>query len=80
MPKLSLFISLIGAFCSSALALAFPPLIQIIYEGTAKRWLLAKNCLILAVALLGFATGTYESLSRLVQELFGGGDGDPSQP
>lgn len=65
MPNLRLFISLIGSFCSTALALAFPPIIQIIYEGTDNWWLLAKNACILLVALLGFLTGTFESMRSL---------------
>uniref|UniRef100_A0A182JIZ1 Amino acid transporter transmembrane domain-containing protein n=1 Tax=Anopheles atroparvus TaxID=41427 RepID=A0A182JIZ1_ANOAO len=73
-PKLSLFISLIGAFCSSALALMFPPVIELIVaysapERTPSRWLLLKNAGILLLAGLGFATGTYESVSKIIQEL-----------
>ncbi|KFB42520.1 AGAP000540-PA-like protein [Anopheles sinensis] len=73
-PKLSLFISLIGAFCSSALALMFPPVIELIVaystpECKPSRWMLLKNALILLLAVLGFATGTYESVSKIVAEL-----------
>lgn len=68
-PKLSLFISLIGSFCSSALALGFPPLIQTISQGTGSWLWMTKNCVIFLLALLGFVTGTYESMSNLVREL-----------
>lgn len=70
-PKLSLFISLIGSFCSSALALVFPPLIQMISQGTGGWYICTKNVLILCLALLGFLTGTYESLSSIVREFVG---------
>lgn len=70
-PKLGLFISLIGSFCSTALALVFPPLIQIISQGTGTWYVLTKNCVILLVAIVGFSTGTYESLSAIIREFFG---------
>ncbi|XP_050101092.1 proton-coupled amino acid transporter-like protein CG1139 [Anopheles aquasalis] len=71
-PSLGLFISLIGAFCSSALALMFPPIIELIvsYSNPGERpsgWLLAKNVCILLLAVLGFATGTYESVSKIIE-------------
>ncbi|XP_058467632.1 proton-coupled amino acid transporter-like protein CG1139 [Malaya genurostris] len=73
-PKLSLFISLIGALCSTALALIFPPIIELIVaysdgERNPSVFLLAKNIFILLLALLGFFTGSYESLTKIIQEL-----------
>lgn len=72
MPKLNLFISLIGALCATALALVFPPVIQLISAwGTSEgpgAFLLAKNSVILLIAAIGFSTGTYESISALVTE------------
>lgn len=70
-PNLSLFISLIGSFCSTALALAFPPIIQIMSEGPGNWFILSKNCIMLAVAFLGFSTGTYISLASIISEYFG---------
>ncbi|XP_061507479.1 proton-coupled amino acid transporter-like protein CG1139 [Anopheles gambiae] len=70
-PNLGAFISLIGAFCSSSLALMFPPLIELIVawtNGTLGVWLVAKNVVILLLAFLGFATGTYESVSALAKD------------
>ncbi|XP_058063458.1 proton-coupled amino acid transporter-like protein pathetic [Anopheles bellator] len=74
-PKLSLFISLIGAFCSSALALIIPPVIELIVEFSevnsrphTRTLLLVKNGCILLIALVGFGTGTYQSLSKIIQE------------
>lgn len=73
-PSLSLFISLIGALCSTALALVFPPIIEMIVaysEPNCKpsRFMIVKNVFILMLALLGFFTGSYESLTKIVQEL-----------
>lgn len=69
-PKLNLFLSLIGALCSSALALIFPPVIELVCAwGTSKgpsAILLTKNFVIMIVALFGLITGTYESLHALV--------------
>uniref|UniRef100_A0A182P7V6 Amino acid transporter transmembrane domain-containing protein n=1 Tax=Anopheles epiroticus TaxID=199890 RepID=A0A182P7V6_9DIPT len=70
-PNLGAFISLIGAFCSSSLALMFPPVIELIVawtNGTLGVWLVVKNVIILLLAFLGFATGTYESVSALAKE------------
>uniref|UniRef100_A0A182N1B3 Amino acid transporter transmembrane domain-containing protein n=1 Tax=Anopheles dirus TaxID=7168 RepID=A0A182N1B3_9DIPT len=70
-PNLGAFISLIGAFCSSSLALMFPPLIELIVawtNGTLRFWLVAKNAIILMLAFLGFATGTYESMSAIARD------------
>uniref|UniRef100_A0A182KBU4 Amino acid transporter transmembrane domain-containing protein n=1 Tax=Anopheles christyi TaxID=43041 RepID=A0A182KBU4_9DIPT len=70
-PNLGAFISLIGAFCSSSLALMFPPLIELIVAWTNGKlglWLVVKNVIILLLAFLGFATGTYESMSALAKD------------
>lgn len=69
-PHLNIFISLIGAFCSSALALLIPAIIELVLAyGTTdgpSYFVLAKNSLIMILGLLGFVTGTYESLAALV--------------
>ena len=76
-PKLDLFISLIGALSSSSLALIFPPLIELLvrYEDektTACSWKLIvfKNFLIILFGLGTFSVGTYVSSLRIYQELF----------
>lgn len=70
-PQLNAFISLIGALCSSGLALVFPPMIQIVSAwGTSNGvngWVIAKNSFILVIALFGLVTGTYESLHTLFE-------------
>ncbi|XP_059608089.1 proton-coupled amino acid transporter 1-like [Phlebotomus argentipes] len=71
-PKLSLFISLIGAVLSTALALIFPPLIDLLCKWETNKGLragvLMKNILIVLIALLGFITCGYESLVQLIRE------------
>ncbi|KAH8336143.1 hypothetical protein KR074_004220 [Drosophila pseudoananassae] len=69
-PALGLFISLIGALCSTALALVFPAVIELITRSEANKgpgfWICLKNLVILLLALLGFSTGTYESLKEII--------------
>ncbi|XP_036319994.1 proton-coupled amino acid transporter 1-like [Rhagoletis pomonella] len=69
-PALGLFMSLIGSLCSTALALVFPPMIELLMKRDDNKgpgvWLFTKNILILVLALMGFSTGTYESLSQIV--------------
>lgn len=59
---------------STALALVFPPVIQLISTwGTSDgpgAFVLVKNSIILSIALLGFSTGTYESVVALVHAFF----------
>ncbi|EDV91935.1 GH24318 [Drosophila grimshawi] len=70
-PALGLFISLIGALCSTALALVFPPVIELIAHSAPSKgpglWISMKNLIILLLALLGFFTGSYESLKQIVK-------------
>lgn len=71
-PKIALLISFIGAFCSSALALMFPPLIELVVEfadnkKSPSKLLIAKDCFIILVGVVGFLTGTYESLIAIIQ-------------
>uniref|UniRef100_A0A1A9WVJ0 Amino acid transporter transmembrane domain-containing protein n=1 Tax=Glossina brevipalpis TaxID=37001 RepID=A0A1A9WVJ0_9MUSC len=68
-PALGLFISLIGALCSTALALVFPPLIDMLTEREGKYphfISYTKNFLILLLAVLGFAVGSFESLYGII--------------
>ena len=68
-PKLGLFISLVGAVSSSILALVFPPMLELItfWPKTAK-WLIVKNVLILVFGVMVFATGTYASINAIITE------------
>ncbi|VDM46847.1 unnamed protein product [Toxocara canis] len=59
-PHLALFISLVGAFASTALALVFPPIIELLcYYARGhiggKVWMI--NIFLLLFALFGFITG-----------------------
>lgn len=70
-PALNAFISLIGALCSSGLALIFPPVIELVSawgsSESPNKFMLGKNCVILVVALFGLVTGTIESMEKLVE-------------
>ena len=76
-PKLDLFISLVGAFCSSCLAWIFPPLFHTLTfwdsqeEMSRLRFVsyVTKNSLIAVFGMIGFATGTYCSLRDVVSRL-----------
>lgn len=73
-PNLSLLLSLIGAVCSTVLALVLPPLMEFIIlsceENGVSWFVFTKNSLILLISLLGFVTGGYESLSRIIETYF----------
>ncbi|XP_063703102.1 proton-coupled amino acid transporter-like protein CG1139 [Culicoides brevitarsis] len=72
-PNLGMFISLVGALCGAGLALVFPPVCEFViaYSRQQKGLSLSKfviNLMILLVGMLGFATGTYESLRGIFNE------------
>ncbi|XP_017056203.1 proton-coupled amino acid transporter-like protein CG1139 isoform X2 [Drosophila ficusphila] len=71
-PKLNLFISLIGALCSTCLAFVIPVLIDFVTRAQVPKglgaWSYIKNILILSVAVLGIVTGTYQSIVEIVKE------------
>uniref|UniRef100_A0A915C683 Amino acid transporter transmembrane domain-containing protein n=1 Tax=Parascaris univalens TaxID=6257 RepID=A0A915C683_PARUN len=68
-PHLALFISLLGAFVSTALALIFPPLIELLcyYARGRLNWKVwTINIFILLFALFGCITGTYASMIEII--------------
>uniref|UniRef100_A0A0N5A1Q2 Aa_trans domain-containing protein n=1 Tax=Parastrongyloides trichosuri TaxID=131310 RepID=A0A0N5A1Q2_PARTI len=72
-PHLALFISLVGSFAGTALALLFPPIIELlIYHSqdrlTSRIWI--KNVALMLFGLLGFTTGTYSSIKAIGKALF----------
>ncbi|XP_063236224.1 proton-coupled amino acid transporter-like protein CG1139 isoform X2 [Bacillus rossius redtenbacheri] len=73
-PHLGLFISLIGAVSSTALALLFPALLDVVtfWEDGFGRFhcRIVKNCAIFLVGVLGFVTGTYVSLQQIAAAFF----------
>lgn len=73
-PNLSALLSLIGAVCSTVLALVFPPLLEmILLDNTSttnlkfKTFVYVKNGVILILSLLGFVTGAYESINGIIK-------------
>jgi len=65
-PRLDLFISLVGAFGSSFLSLIFPPLVNLImYWPNVSKTTLVKNSLVILFGLVGFSTGTYASIHEI---------------
>ncbi|XP_055331799.1 LOW QUALITY PROTEIN: proton-coupled amino acid transporter 2-like [Paramacrobiotus metropolitanus] len=69
-PKLGLFISLVGAVGSSSLALIFPPVLETVTYGWQNQgklhWKLIKNAAIFIFGILGFVTGTYVAVLEIV--------------
>ncbi|XP_076347871.1 proton-coupled amino acid transporter 1-like [Tachypleus tridentatus] len=72
-PKLDLFISLVGAVASSCLALVFPCVLEVIVfwndDMTRGEWikLFVKNTFIATFGIFGFITGTYTSISAIIE-------------
>jgi proton-coupled amino acid transporter len=68
-PHLALFISLVGSLAGAALALLFPPVIELLCFYGQKRlspivWF--RNIILMLFGFLGFTTGTYASLRQIV--------------
>jgi proton-coupled amino acid transporter len=72
-PKLGLFISLVGAVSSSTLALIFPPLINILttwHTGYGKyHWALWKDLSLMLFGTIGFLAGTYVSVENIINDV-----------
>uniref|UniRef100_A0A2A4IXC9 Amino acid transporter transmembrane domain-containing protein n=1 Tax=Heliothis virescens TaxID=7102 RepID=A0A2A4IXC9_HELVI len=68
-PNLSGIISLVGAFSSSALALIFPPLIEIMTfwpdQLGEHQWMLWKDISIIVFGVTGFAFGTFINVKNI---------------
>ncbi|XP_076042534.1 proton-coupled amino acid transporter 1-like isoform X2 [Oratosquilla oratoria] len=73
-PSIGLFISLIGAVSSSALALIVPPIIEIVtfYPDTSKLTLVKGSCICI-FGIIGFLTGTFSSVEAIVEFFRNGG-------
>lgn len=71
-PQLNLFISLIGALCSTSLAFVIPVLLDFVIRTQVPKGLgtfvYLKNIFILTIAVLGIVTGTYQSIVEIINE------------
>ncbi|GFG39620.1 hypothetical protein Cfor_02894 [Coptotermes formosanus] len=72
-PHLGLFISLVGAVSSTALALFFPAVMDLATNWESGlgpfKWLLWKDGFIIFIGLVGFSTGTYASLEAIIKKI-----------
>ncbi|KAK9885665.1 hypothetical protein WA026_012428 [Henosepilachna vigintioctopunctata] len=69
-PNLGAVITLVGAFSSSAIALIFPPLIEILAYYSDKwgryKWILWKDIFIIIFGFAGFLFGTYAAVLNII--------------
>lgn len=69
-PHLGPFISLIGSFASSSLALLFPVLIDSLVRWPSRfgccNWRLFKNIAIFIFGFIGFFFGTWQSVNEII--------------
>jgi len=71
-PKLDLFISLVGSVSSSTLALMAPPIIDTVTKGPHCTWqTFVKNILIFLVGFFGFLLGSYVSVGNIFKYFMG---------
>uniref|UniRef100_A0A1B0A3G8 Amino acid transporter transmembrane domain-containing protein n=1 Tax=Glossina pallidipes TaxID=7398 RepID=A0A1B0A3G8_GLOPL len=70
-PNLELFISLIGAFCSTTLTFVIPVFIDFAVKAQTpedlKWYIYVKNVTILMIASFGIGLGTFKSIEKLVK-------------
>jgi len=71
-PKLDLFISLVGAISSSTLALMAPPIIDTVtnWQEVGKLRII-RNLFLFSIGFLGFVTGTFVSLENIIKYFAG---------
>jgi len=66
-PRLDLFISLVGSVGCSALGLIIPPMLHLmVYWETIHKAVLVKDFLIITFGIVGTVTGTYSSLEAII--------------
>lgn len=73
-PNLELFISLVGAFCLSAMGIAFPAMAQILVFWSNRQetfgfaLMVFKNIVIIMIAFLAFTIGISSTLIKFFAE------------
>merc|ERR1719186_1123550 len=71
-PKLDLFISLVGSVSSSTLALMAPAVIDTVTQGERCSWPRAfKNVVLFILGFFGFITGSYVSIRNIIKYFVG---------
>jgi len=71
-PKLDLFISLVGAVSSSTLAMMAPAVIDTVTQGERLSWPRAfKNAFLFLFGFFGFITGSYVSIRNIIKYFVG---------
>lgn len=69
-PMLGLFISLFGAFCLSALGIAFPAIMEICVNWPDNlgrfKWILIKDILLIIFGVIGLLSGSFSCISEMV--------------
>ena len=78
-PKLELFIALIGAFSCNSLALIIPPLFHTIlfwdeFDGMKGKLAIARNGLLFLIGMAGMVSGTIVSVSDILDYFINGDD------
>ncbi|XP_018566975.1 proton-coupled amino acid transporter-like protein CG1139 isoform X2 [Anoplophora glabripennis] len=72
-PLLGLFISLVGAFCLSALGIAFPAIIELCAYWPNNlgpgKWILIKDVILIIIGIVGLCAGSYSCIYSIVNEL-----------
>ncbi|XP_023023592.2 proton-coupled amino acid transporter-like protein acs isoform X1 [Leptinotarsa decemlineata] len=75
-PLLGLFISLVGAFCLSALGIAFPAIIELCAYWPDNlgpgRWILWKDIGLIIIGIIGLLAGSYSCIYEIVRTLASG--------
>ena len=71
-PDIGLLLSLIGAVACTVLALVFPPILEFAVKSIGYNkisyFVLIKNSIILLFAAVGFLTGGYQAIKKIVEE------------
>lgn len=69
---LGLFISLFGAFCLSALGIAFPAIMDICVKWPNElgkyKWILIRDVLLIIFGFGGLLAGSYSCISEIVEK------------